>query len=59
MIERNKHVDGRILNIVFGLCAIADGLIRVLSMGFLHTTLTLDYARNQVKRRFEKMKEAK
>jgi hypothetical protein len=30
----------------YGLCAIVDGLVRVCSWGFLHTTLTLDHARN-------------
>jgi hypothetical protein len=28
------------------LCATVDGLVRVFSFGFLHTTLTLDHARN-------------
>lgn len=53
MIEINKHPSGRISNIGFGLCSIADGLIRVFSLGFLHSTFALDYARNQARRRFQ------
>lgn len=45
-IQRNLHPAGRINNIGFGLCAIVDGLVRVLSLGFLHTTLTVNYTRN-------------
>jgi len=45
-IQRNLHPAGRVSNIGFGLCAIADGLVRVFSFGFLHTTLALDHARN-------------
>jgi hypothetical protein len=45
-IQQNLHPAGRFNNIGFGLCAIADGLVRVFSFGFLHTTLTLDYSRS-------------
>lgn len=45
-IQRNLHPAGRLNNVVFGLCATVDGLVRVFSFGFLHTTLTLDHARN-------------
>ena len=44
-IERNKNPAGRLNNIAFGLCCIGDGLVRVLSLGFLHSSLTLDHAR--------------
>lgn len=57
-IEINKHPSGRLNNIHFGLCAIADGLVRVLSFGFLHSTFTLDQARNVAKRRLEQLKKA-
>lgn len=55
-IERNKHISGRISNIHFGLCQIADGLVRVLSFGFLHSTFTLDQARNAARKRLEALK---
>lgn len=45
-IRRNLHPAGRVSNIGFGLCEVADGLVRVFSLGFLHTTATLDHARN-------------
>lgn len=54
MIERNKNPDGRISNMIFGLCTITDGLVRVCSLGFLHTRFTLEYARYLAKRRFER-----
>jgi hypothetical protein len=50
-IERNLHHAGRVSNMIFGLCSIGDGLVRVLSLGFLHSTLTLDYAREQARKR--------
>ena len=56
MIQRNKHFSGRIGNITFGLCSIADGLIRVFSLGFCHTTLTLDLTRKQTKKRFVQLR---
>lgn len=46
-IQRNKHPAGRISNMVFGLCSLCDGLVRLMSCGFLHTSLTLDWARYQ------------
>lgn len=49
-IQRNKHPAGRLSNIIFGFCTIADGCVRVISLGFLHTTLTLDWSRNQAKK---------
>jgi hypothetical protein len=55
-IYQNKNLSGRLNNIGFGLCSVIDGLIRVLSLGYLHTTLTLDYARNTAKNRFVKLK---
>ena len=53
-IQRNKHPSGRLGNMAFGVYSIVDGLVRVLSLGFLHTTLTLDWARRTAKRAFEK-----
>ncbi len=56
MIEINKHPSGRLSNIGFGFCSIGDGLIRVLSFGFLHSRFTLEYARRQAKKNLERMK---
>lgn len=55
-IQINKHPSGRLNNVHFGICQIADGLVRVLSFGFLHSTFTLDQAKNAAKKRFEQMK---
>ena len=56
MIERNLHPLGRINNIHFGLCQLGDGLVRVFSLGFLHTRLPINQTRNATKRMFEQMK---
>lgn len=56
-IQRNRHPAGRINNMVFGLCTIGDGLIRVLSFGFLHSTLAVDQTRRATKAMLERMKE--
>jgi hypothetical protein len=50
MIERNRHVAGWIGNILFGLVTLADGLVRCLSLGFLHTRFPVEMARIQAKR---------
>jgi hypothetical protein len=55
-VYQNKNPSGRLNNMGFGLSAVIDGLIRVLSLGYLHTTFTLDYARNTAKNRFVKLK---
>lgn len=52
----NKHPAGRISNMHFGVCAILDGLVRVLSFGFLHSTFCLDQSRNAAKKAIEKAK---
>lgn len=41
---------------VFGLCSIGDGLVRVLSLGFYHTRLTLNYSRYSAGLAIRKMK---
>lgn len=45
MIERNHHPAGRVFNMLFGLCQVADGFIRVLSLGYLHSRLNLTASR--------------
>lgn len=49
MIHRNRHPTGCVSNMVFGLCAIADGLVRVFSLGLLHTNLCLAYSKRQAR----------
>lgn len=55
-LQRNRSPFGRLNNMGFGLCAIGDGLVRLLSCGLLHSTLTLDYARNSAKRHFNRLR---
>lgn len=55
-IQINKHPLGRINNIHFGLCCIADGFVRVLSLGFLHSTFTLDQTRNATRKQINQLK---
>jgi hypothetical protein len=50
MIERNRHPSGRLWNLLFGLAQATDGLVRVLSLGFLHTRLPLVVSRSQASR---------
>lgn len=57
MIERNRHPLGRVNNMAFGLCSIADGAVRVLSLGFLHSTFAIDQARNAARKHINKLKE--
>jgi hypothetical protein len=54
MIQVNKHPTGRLSNIGFGFMQLGDGIIRILSLGFLHSQFTLEYARRQAKRRIMK-----
>jgi hypothetical protein len=53
IIERNLHPAGRAWNFVFGLACVIDGLVRVVSLGFLHTTLCLLVTRYQSKAAIE------
>ena len=57
-IQRNLHPSGRLNNIHFGICQVADGLVRVLSCGFLHSTFTLDQAREVARKRLIALKKA-
>lgn len=56
MIERNRHPAGRCGNALFGLAEIIDGLIRVISLGHLHTRLVLNCSRWQARRLIERYK---
>lgn len=46
-INRYRSPSGYLSNVVFGLCEVCDGLVRILSFGRACTTLTLDYSRRQ------------
>ncbi len=46
MVERDRHPAGKLFNMLFGVCEIADGLIRVVSLGYLRSTLPLTVARS-------------
>ena len=48
ILEVNKHQAGRLSNMVFGLACVLDGLVRILSCGWLHTSLPLLYSKYQV-----------
>lgn len=53
MIERNLNAAGRRANVLFGVAELLDGLVRVFSLGFLHTRLCLIVTRWQVRRAFQ------
>ena len=50
MIERNLHAAGRRANVLFGVAELIDGLVRVLSAGFVHSRLTLIVSGWQMRR---------
>ena len=56
MIERNRNPAGRLSNVVFGLASLLDGLVRVVSLGWLHTDLPLSVSRWQVKSHIKALK---
>ncbi len=58
-IQRNRHPSGRTNNIHFGVCQVADGLVRILSGGFLHSTFTLDQAREVARKNIQRLKGTK
>lgn len=56
MIELNRNPAGKMSNIIFGLGEVVDGLIRVASLGFLHTTITVSISRWQAKSHINRLK---
>ena len=56
MIERNHNPAGRLYNLLFGLCEIVDGLIRVTSLGYLHSRLTLELSRRTAEKHIARQK---
>lgn len=59
MIQVNKHPCGRVSNMIFGICSILDGVVRLCSLGFLHGTFTLRYSRYQAENHIRKLKSGK
>lgn len=56
MIQRNRNPAGRIGCIVFGLAQLLDGMVRVASGGFFHTTAPLAVSREQARRHIQNLK---
>ena len=56
IIHVNKHRDGKVGNMCFGVLGILDGIVRLFSFGFLHTDLQLRWARNSAARSITKQK---
>ena len=56
MIECNLNAAGRRANVLFGVAELVDGLVRVLSLGLLHTRLCLIVTRWQVRRAFQNLR---
>lgn len=50
MIKINRNPAGKLFNLLFGLSEIADGLIRVASLGYLHSRFALEVSKRAVKR---------
>lgn len=54
LIGWNRSPMGKWYNVLFGLAHCADGLVRVLSLGFLASSFTLTLARNNARRFFKR-----
>lgn len=57
-VERDRHPAGRAYNMLFGLCQVADGFIRILSLGYLHSRLTLTASRKAAEKLISRRKAA-
>ncbi|MCY1557216.1 hypothetical protein D9M68_940480 [compost metagenome] len=55
-VQRNRHPAGRLANMAYGAASLVDGIVRVLSLGHLHTTLPLDVSRWQAKHMIVRLK---
>lgn len=56
MIKHNKNPSDHASRMLLGVCNIADGLVSILSIGFLHSSFALEYARNNAKKRAKEIK---
>lgn len=59
MIHKNLNSAGRIANMIFGLAEILDGLVRTLSFGFYHSTVTSSVSKWQAKRHIQLLKKSR
>lgn len=57
-VERDRHPAGRAFNMLFGVCQVADGFIRIVSLGYLHTRLTSTAARKAAEKFISRQKVA-
>lgn len=58
VVERDRHPAGRAFNMLFGVCQVADGFIRIVSLGYLHTRLTSTVARKATEKLISRQKAA-
>lgn len=57
-VERNRHPAGRAFNMLFGVCQVADGFIRIVSLGYLHSRLPSTAARKAAEKLISRRKAA-
>ena len=56
MLFLNKNPAGKISNMVFGILEIVDGIVRVLTFGFIATEFNLRFTRWTAKNHIQKLK---
>lgn len=59
MLFFNKNPAGKFWNVLFGLAQIVDGTVRVLTFGYVATTLPLVTSRKQAETTIKKLKKAR
>lgn len=57
-VERDRHPAGRAFNMLFGVCQVADGFIRIVSLGYLHSRLPSTAARKAAEKLISRRKAA-
>ena len=56
LLHRNRNPAGLFVNIIFGIAEIADGLLRLASLGTVCSRLPLEVSRISTARQFAKMR---
>ena len=56
MVYRNRNPAGLRMCLLYGLAELIDGVVRVLSLGFLATTLPMDASKLMAKRGLAKLR---
>ena len=59
MLFFNKNPAGKFWNALFGIAQIVDGIVRVLTFGYVATTLPLVTSRKQAETTIKKLKKAR